>query len=408
MKMQETSNGMILPPGPRFSWEIGLMGVIYIILQAFLYRLPFDPFIDYYNHIGWGKGFEDGLYPYRDYVSNEYPALSVWGWIVAYKLSPIRNYYWLSVTMNFPYWILGAIGGVCLYRLLYQYGVEDKKAFGLGLLFLFLPLNMIDTLNNHGSLGTTATVILAIYLWHQKRYFFSAGFVAAGFSIKLYPIFVAPFLIWSLSTYRWRFQYFGYLVAWLLFFHLPVLFILPDYLDALFWRTTNWGGISYGVLFGITGDFFGFDQFATIVWLGGLAVCTLVLMVEDELNLFEKFTVLIMTNNLLEFQGGIGHITTALPFMAIYFLAEAQDHRETMGFWVYLLIASLWGFDRLMFKVRKISDLVGVTTMAFMILATTILFFYYLRGLWQLEKIQWVLPKQLWLKWSQFGLKQHS
>ncbi|MHA2232170.1 MAG: hypothetical protein ACXAB4_06750, partial [Candidatus Hodarchaeales archaeon] len=307
MTMKNTLKRFSFSPGPRFTWEMGLLGVIYITLQAFLYSLPIDPFIDYYNHICWGKKFEQGLFPYRDYSCNEYPVLSVWGWIAAYKFSPVRNYYWLSVSMNLPYWILGALGAVCLYRLLYQYGVEDKKAFGLGFLFLFLPLNMVDTLNNHGGLGTTSTVILAIFLWHQRRYFLSASFVAAGFSIKLYPIYVVPFLIWSLPRYKQRLKYFLYLIIWLFLFHLPVIFILPAYFDVLFWRTSTWGGISYGVLFGMVGEFLGFDQLATVVWLGGLAICTLFLMLEKSLNHFEKFAILVMTNNLLEFQGGIGH-----------------------------------------------------------------------------------------------------
>ncbi|MHA2498151.1 MAG: hypothetical protein ACXAEL_01145 [Candidatus Hodarchaeales archaeon] len=406
MKMIEPPSRISSLPIPRFNWEMGLMGVIYITLQALLFRLPFDPFIDYYNHICWGKQFEQGLYPYGDYACNEYPVLSVWGWIATYKLSPVRNYYWLSVTMNLPYWILGAIGAVCFYRLLYKYGIDDKKAFGLGILFLFLPLNMVDTLNNHGSLGTTATVILAIYLWHEKRYLFSAGFVAAGFSIKLYPIYVAPFLLWSLPTYKQRFKYFIYLILWLFLLHLPIIFIIPAYFDTLFWRTTNWGGISYGVVIGVTGRFFGFEQLTTIVWLGGLAVCTLFLIFEESLNHFEKFAVLVMTNNLLEYQGGIGHITTVLPFMAIYFLVETKNPREKLGFWLYLGIACLWSFDRFMFKIRKISDVMGVTTMAFMILITTILFLSYLHGLWQLEKIQWQLPKQLRYYWALYRGKQ--
>jgi len=378
------------------------MGLIYTILQAFLFSLPIDPFIDYYNHIGWGKGFEDGLYPYRDFASNEYPVLSVWGWIAAYKLSPVRNYYWLSVTMNVPYWILGAVGAVCLYRLLNDYGIDDKKAFGLGLFFLFVPLNMVDTINNHGSLGTTATIILAIYLWNRGNYLGSAGFVAAGFSIKLYPIYVAPFLIWSLSHYRKQIIYSIYLGSWIFVIHLPVIFILPDYFDTLFWRTTDWGGISYGVVIGMTGELIGFTQLPTIVWLGGLTICTVILLSEQRMNHLEKFSVLLMTNNLLEYQGGMGHITTVLSFMAIYFLCETTDRRERLGFSVYIAIACLWVFDRLCFDIRHSSDLVGITTMGLMILLTTLLFLTYIRGLNSSGKLQWLLPVILWTRWIEF------
>ncbi|MFX0209842.1 MAG: hypothetical protein ACFFDT_27920, partial [Candidatus Hodarchaeota archaeon] len=228
----------------KFSREIFLMGVVYIFLQAFILLLPIDPFIDYENHISWGIAFEKGLYPYRDFTRNEYPVLSVWGWIVAYTLCPIKSYYWLSVAMNLPYWILAAIGGMCFYRLLNDYGVEDRSAFILSCFFLFFPANLVDTLNNHGSVGTAATVIIAIYLWHQEKYKLSAAFVAAGFSIKLYPLFVAPFLIWSLQNNQQKLKYLIWLGCWITIFHLPVILILPEYFEALAWRTTTWGGVS--------------------------------------------------------------------------------------------------------------------------------------------------------------------
>ncbi len=369
----------------NYNWEMGLMGTIYFILQAFVLRLPIDPFIDYYNHIGWGIGFEDGLYPYRDFVSNEYPVLSVWGWIASYMISPVRNYYWLSFSMNAPYWFVAAIGGLCLYRLLVEYGINDKAAFGLANFFLFLPLNLVDTVNNHGTLGTLSTVILAVYLWERQKYCASAAFVAAGFSIKLFPIYVAPFLVWALPKFLDMVRYSIYFITWLIIFHLPVLFIFPDYFDALFWRTTNWGGISYGVVFGMTGEFFGFEQLSTVVWIGGLAICTLILCFEDNLNHLEKYTILQMTNNLLEYQGGIGHIANALPFMAIYFFYENSNRQKKWGFIAYLVGATSWAFDRIFFDIRHTSDLIGITTMGIMIAATTLLFYHYVLGLVQIN-----------------------
>jgi len=378
------------------------MGVIYIFLQTFILSLPIDPFIDYYNHIGWGVGYENGLFPYRDFASNEYPVLSVWGWIAAYNLSPTKSYFWLSVAMNLPYWILAALGGICLYWLLNEYGVEDRAAFGLACLFLFLPINLVDTLNNHGSVGTASTVILAIYLWHREKHLASAAFIAAGCSIKIYPIFVAPFLIWSLQNYQQRVKYSIYFASWIFLFHLPVILILPDYFDTLFWRTTNWGGISYAVLIGITGELFGFDQLATMAWMTGLAFCLIALLYEDGLNTFEKFAIIMMTNNLLEYQGNIMHIIVALPYMAVYFLNETSNLREKQGFWIYLIIGCIWAFDRLMFDLRHISDFTGISYMSFMVLITSILFFVYVRGLTRLGKLQWVLPLDLWNRWHQF------
>ena len=110
---------------PQFTKQMWFIGLIYILLQAFVLLLPIDPFIDYYNHIGWGIEYNKGLYPYRDFTSNEYPVLSVWGWIIAYNLSPTKSYYYLSVAMNLPYWILAALGGIyILKRKLYKHSVD--------------------------------------------------------------------------------------------------------------------------------------------------------------------------------------------------------------------------------------------------------------------------------------------
>ena len=77
-----------------------LLGIIYTIFQALLFFLPIEPAEDYFNHINWGIGYyDDNLYPYRDFNANEYPALSVWGWMLAYRISPNNTYEILSIIM---------------------------------------------------------------------------------------------------------------------------------------------------------------------------------------------------------------------------------------------------------------------------------------------------------------------
>ncbi|MHA2031781.1 MAG: glycosyltransferase 87 family protein [Candidatus Kariarchaeaceae archaeon] len=297
-----------------------IQGILYIFLQMSLFLLPIDPNIDYYNHINWGIGFENGLYPYSDFNSNEYPVLSVFGWIAAYNLSPEKTYIWLSVIMNFPYWILAFFGGITFYYLLIDYGIEDKKALYLVTFFFFLPHNHIDTLNNHGSLGTMSTIVISVFLWHRNKYFWSAGFIAAGFSIKLYPIFIVPFLIISIYHLRGRIKYSLYLLFWILFFHIPVLLIPYEYYEVLSSRTQSRGGLSYSVLLDVIFSPIGFKSFPTLIWLLALVVTTLILILEPDLLPLEKFTIILMVNNLLEPRGGVGHITTVLPFFAMYFL----------------------------------------------------------------------------------------
>ncbi len=364
-----------------------------------LYLLPIDPYIDYYNHINWGIGYDNGLYPYRDFASNEYPVLSVYGWIAAYMLSPVKSYLWLSIFMNFPYWILSVFGGITFYYLLVDYGIKDKKAVYLVSFFFFLPLNFIDTLNNHGSLGTLSTIIIAVYLWHKKKYFWSAGFIAAGFSIKLYPIFIAPFLVMSIMKLGGKIKYSLYLMLWILFYHIPVLHILIDYFDVLFWRTQERGGLSYSVVLDVIFSPIGFDSFPTLFWLLALVVTTIILILEKDLLPLEKFTIILMVNNLLEPRGGIGHITTVLPFFAVYYLVESKHKKEKIGFWVYIVLSTIWGFDRLLFQIKQeitngsTNDLnisIDLIIYAFagltMIVTSTALLIIYLRGLIDLQR----------------------
>ncbi|MFX0209841.1 MAG: hypothetical protein ACFFDT_27915, partial [Candidatus Hodarchaeota archaeon] len=165
---------------------------------------------------------------------------------------------------------------------------------------------------------------------------------------------------------------------------------------------TTWGGVSYGVLIGEIGELVGINQIVTLVWLSGLALSTIFLLMEDNLTLFEKFALIMMVNNLLEFQGGIGHIVVVLPYMAIYFLTETSDPRERRIFFFYLIFGCFWAFDRLIFDIRHMSEFTGVTSMGFMILFTTILFFTYLRGLTNSGQLQWLLPLEIWKHCKRF------
>ncbi len=359
-----------------------------------LFLLPIEPKSDYYNHVNWGIGFENGLFPYKDYAFNEYPVLSVWGWIITYKLSPSKSYFWLSTIMNLPYWILAVFGGIAFYYLLVDYGIDDRKAVYLVSFFFFLPLNMIDTINNHGSLGTSSTVIIAVYLWHKKKYFWSSVFIGAGFSIKLYPIFIAPFLIMSINKFRGKIKYSIYLFFWIIIFHIPVLFIFQDYIAVLFARTKTRKGLSFSKPLEIIASPFGLDAFPTIVWLIAIMLTTLILILEYDLSLLEKFTIILMVNNLLEPRGGIGHIVTVLPIFAIYFLVESKNKNEKFGFWVYIFLLTLYGSDRFLFEFRENMYVRGISNTIIMIFTVTILFVY-LRRLKEFNKFHLVFKRYL-------------
>jgi hypothetical protein len=388
--------------GNTYERKLVIAGIIYTVLQISIFFLPIEPYVDYYNHINWGIGYENGDYPYRDYSANEYPVLSTYGWIASYKITSPKTYILLSITMNFPYWILAIFGTIALYRILVDEGIEENTAYKLGLVFLFLPFNLIDTLNNHGNLGTSATIILAIYFWKQKKLVFSALFVSAGFSIKLYPIFVAPFLVWSLKEWRLRIKYSIYIILFIVLFHIPVLLILPEYYKVLFWRTTEPGGITYSLIIFEIGKLINFSQLSTLIWLGSILVATLALLEEWEVSFLEKFSIILMINNLLEPRGGIGHIATILPFMAIYFFAQTNNNNEKKGFVAYLIIGTVWAFDRIMFNFRESENEIfrGVITLI-MIILSTILLIVYIKGLHRMKKLELKYPKMFFSRFRQ-------
>jgi hypothetical protein len=104
-----------------------------------------------------------------------------------------------------------------------------------------------------------------------------------------------------------------------------------------------------------------------------------------------------MVNNLLEPRGGVGHITTVLPFFAMYFFLESKYPREKVAFWIYIFLSTIWSYDRVLFQFKLEIETIDDITMTLdviiyglisliMILASTILFIIYLKGLVRLEK----------------------
>lgn len=379
----------------KYLWFVILEGIIYIVLQASLYFLNIDPYTDYFNHINWGIGYEDGLYPYKDYHANEYPVLSVWGWIFSYKLSPRKTYIWLSIMMNLPYWILAWFGGMAFYSILTETELQPKQAFLMTTFFYFLPLNLIDTINNHGGLGTSSTVIIAIYLLRKHRYFWSAAFLAAGFSIKLYPIFITPFMVYYIKSMKTRIKYSVYILAWIVLYHIPVISIFKEYYDVLFWRTSQRDGITYSFIIEFIFEPLGNDHIPTLVWLLILVVTAAILLFEDNLPLLDKYAVIIMVNNLFEPRGGIGHIATSIPIMGIYFFYKSEKLYEKRLFLSYITIASFWGFGRFIVDPDDFTLLAGAILLLSMILSTTIIFILYLRGLIKNNKIEFRIFRNL-------------
>ena len=142
--------------------------------------------------------------------------------------------------------------------MLVDFGYSPEGSYRIILIYFFLPINFIDTINNHGSLGTAATVIIAIYLWYKNRYFWSAAMIAAGVSIKIYPIFAVPFLTWSFPKFRERFIYGGYFAFWLFVYHIPVILYLPEYYEVLFLRTGLVGGVTFAPTIDAIANLIGF------------------------------------------------------------------------------------------------------------------------------------------------------
>ncbi|MCE7734015.1 MAG: DUF2029 domain-containing protein [Candidatus Heimdallarchaeota archaeon] len=362
-----------------------LLGIIYTIFQALLFFLPIEPAEDYFNHINWGIGYyEDNLYPYRDFNANEYPALSVWGWMLAYRISPNNTYEILSIIMNFPYWILAIFGGLCFYLILIEEGVSERNSVLLIVLYFFNPNNPIDTLTNHGSLGTAATFIIGLYLLRKQKMFYSAMFISAGFALKLYPIFAAPLLVWSLKSWSKRIQYSLYGLFWIIVIHIPILSDLDSYYEVLFERTTRRAGVTYSKAFENLGLLFGISSVSTYLWMLAIALTTLIMIANNKLNVLEKFSIVLMVNNLLEPRGGIGHINTVIPFMAIYFLIDNKSKFERNYFYIYLFTGAAFLYKRLIPGYQDYGVAIGIWT-AILTMMTTLFFYLYLRGLHRIK-----------------------
>ncbi|MHA2276650.1 MAG: hypothetical protein ACXAC2_12820, partial [Candidatus Kariarchaeaceae archaeon] len=360
---------------------------------SLLFFLPIEPHEDYYNHINWAKGYYDqNLYPYRDFYTNEYPVLSVWGWILMYKLSPVSTYEITSIFMLLPYWILAFGGGIALYKILIQEGITEKSSILIVALYFFTPYNMVDTLANHGSLGTSATVILAIYFLRENKHTTSAFFAAVGISLKIYPIFVVPFLVVSINNKRERINYFLSGTIWTFIIHLRVIFILDSYFEVLTSKIERNSGITYSSYIYLIETFSGITGLSIFIWLFTLLFTIYYLLHQPKANLLEKFTIIMMVNNLFQTgRGSFGHINTVIPFLAIYYLIENKSKFRRIGFLAYIILGTLFHAKRIIpgyetFSTSSLYYFNGIFSFV-MIVFTTVIFYLYLKWLHECGKL---------------------
>ncbi|MFQ5977022.1 MAG: hypothetical protein ACE5OZ_02680 [Candidatus Heimdallarchaeota archaeon] len=334
------------------------LALLYILLQ--FYFVTLDHYIDFDTHAKWGaQYFEGSLYPasgripYKDYSFNEYPVLSVYGWIVAYGLCPQPDdYFLLSVFMLFPYWILAAIGGICLLPLLRQRGFTDRYALYIIAFYFFNPQNALDTARNHGSLGTFATVVIAYYLWTRQQDASSAAVLAIGFGLKLYPILLAPFLFIDARNLQRQLRFSGSLLLSLLVIHLPVLPFFSEYLAVLQSGDQRRGGMSLADWIADGGAMVGIDNSEGLVFLVYLIGMTLIvcgILPLTRVGGLEKFTLVYGANCLLEPYSGIGHLLFVMILLTpiVFSPGLSLPPWQRVVFGGYLLLGAVYGLPLL-------------------------------------------------------------
>jgi hypothetical protein len=88
--------------------------------------------------------------------------------------------------------------------------------------------------------------------------------------------------------------------------------------------------------------------------------------------------------------------------MAIYFFAQTNNNNEKKGFVAYLIIGTVWAFDRIMFNFRESENEIfrGVITLI-MIILSTILLIVYIKGLHRMKKLELKYPKMFFSRFRQ-------
>ena len=163
----------------------------------------------------------------------------------------------------------------------------------------------------------------------------------------------------------------------------------------MFWRTTERDGITYSFIIELILEPLSIDYLPTLFWLAFLGISAMILLFEDNLPLLDKYAVIIMINNLFEPRGGIGHIATTMPIMAVHFFYTNDKLVEKRLFGFFVIISSIWGFGRFIVDPHDFSLLQGAILLLSMILATTSIFILYLNGLIRTNKIQFVLFRRM-------------
>jgi hypothetical protein len=234
------------------SWFVIPLFLVPLIIQLLL--LCLDPSFsqDIMRLQFRGEAIVDGLSPYDDFEINK-PPLYIWMVsAISYLLGPDeKSFRFVFVLFNSlipPVMMLigrqNVLGHAC-------------KGWKIGAVAYGLwPVALMETgIAGHFDPVVSFTVVLSFLFLARRRYSLSGLLLGAGFALKMFPVFLAPFFFLNIKDWKQRGVFF------LCFFFVPILSSLPFLLqnpsgiiDYLMYQSSGWGSsMSFQFLLDLTG-----------------------------------------------------------------------------------------------------------------------------------------------------------
>jgi hypothetical protein len=265
--------------------------MILLFLLTIVLQIPFllkDPTMsqDVLRLERRGEQLLHGKFPYRDFVVNK-PPLYIWMvGLISLPFGPNQMSFRIFFSM------VSALIPVTMYLIHKHWGKESmskgKGPFGMvlpgidwfaaSIAFVLCPLPILEIgLAGHNDAMVVVAAVVSFYFLLRKKPIISGLFLGLGFSLKLYPMFLAPIFFLSLDKWKDRILFTLAFFTIPLISSIPVLVVDPSLMgEYLRYQFVNWyTGFSLRYLFEYILDGIGAPikiayYFLTLTLLGGM------------------------------------------------------------------------------------------------------------------------------------------
>jgi hypothetical protein len=186
----------------------------------------------------------DGRIPYLDFYGGSKPPLynyMLYGMGLVLSPGPVQFRGFFSFIDAFVALLLFRAGVIIK---------SEEWGFRLGLIYALNPLNMITIgLSGHYEPVILIFLVSAFIFYFNKKYALSSLSLGVAFALKIFPVVIVPFILYSLKTWKDRIQYTVLFAIPMAISLIPLLIISPEAITSYLNEESTWkGALSFSYL----------------------------------------------------------------------------------------------------------------------------------------------------------------